>query len=98
MATGWDSWAPTSRSLRIASSDSYPEGMAVVRSVVFALAVMGVAAFAPRPADAAPTGVSSLSSSPVTVYSAKWCSACRSLIAGLQARKIGFDVIDVDEN
>jgi hypothetical protein len=72
--------------------------MTVVRSVVFALAVTAVAIGAVERADAAPAGASSLSSSPVTVYSATWCSACRSLIGGLQDRKITFDVIDVDEN
>ena len=50
---------------------------------------------APRVASA---DVSSLSSSPVTVYGAKWCSACRTLEGGLKERKIAFEVIDVDEN
>jgi glutaredoxin len=45
-----------------------------------------------------PPEVSSLSSSPVTVYGAKWCSACRSLERGLTDRKIAFEVIDVDDN
>lgn len=47
---------------------------------------------------APPPAVSSLSSTPVTVYSAKWCSACRSLEKGLNERKIGFDIVDVDDN
>ena len=42
--------------------------------------------------------VSSLSSSPVTVYGAKWCSACRTLESGLKERKIAFDVVDVDDH
>ncbi|MDB5212859.1 MAG: hypothetical protein JWO86_786 [Myxococcaceae bacterium] len=46
----------------------------------------------------ADSGISSLSSSPVTVYGAKWCSACRSLEGGLKDRKIAFEVIDVDDN
>ena len=49
-------------------------------------------------AQAASPNVSSLSSSPVTVYGAKWCSACRALESGLKARKIAFDVVDVDDN
>lgn len=49
-------------------------------------------------ASAANAGVSSLSGAPVTVYSAKWCSACRSLQSGLAERKIAFDVVDVDDN
>lgn len=40
--------------------------------------------------------MSSVTSSPVTVYGAKWCSACRSLERGLTERKIAFDVVDVD--
>jgi glutaredoxin len=32
----------------------------------------------------------------VTVYGAKWCSACRALEKGLGERKIAFDVVDVD--
>ncbi len=49
-------------------------------------------------ASAADAGVSSLTTAPVTVYSAKWCSACRALQSGLTERKIAFDVVDVDEN
>jgi glutaredoxin len=59
-------------------------------------AAVGVAG-ASAPASAAPS-VSSLSSTPITVYGAKWCSACRSLERGLNERKIAFDVIDVDDN
>lgn len=43
-------------------------------------------------------GVSSLTSSPVTIYSAKWCNACRALQSGLADRKIAFETVDVDEN
>lgn len=42
--------------------------------------------------------VSSLSSSPITVYGAKWCRACRTLEGDLKDRKIAFEVIDVDDN
>jgi mycoredoxin len=62
---------------------------------VIAAAVAGGVAFAPRIAGA---DVSSLSSSPVTVYGAKWCSACRTLESGLKERKIAFDLVDVDDN
>lgn len=51
-----------------------------------------------RAAALAPPDVSSLTTSPVTVYSAKWCSACRSLERGLNERKIAFDSVDVDTN
>lgn len=51
-----------------------------------------------RPADAAQPNLSSLSSGGVTIYGAKWCSACRSLEAGLKSRSIAFEVIDVDDN
>jgi hypothetical protein len=51
-----------------------------------------------RAAALAPPDVSSLTTSPVTVYSAKWCSACRSLERGLNERKIAFDTVDVDVN
>ena len=51
-----------------------------------------------RAAALAPPEVSSISTSPVTVYSAKWCSACRTLERGLNERKIAFDTVDVDVN
>lgn len=38
------------------------------------------------------------SSAQVTVYSAGWCSACKSLEAALRSRGIPFGTIDVDEN
>jgi glutaredoxin len=50
-----------------------------------------------RDASAEPS-VSSLASSPITIYGAKWCSACRALERGLTDRKISFEVIDVDDN
>jgi glutaredoxin len=62
--------------------------------VVAAVAVSGPVTMA----SAAAPKVSSLSSSPVTVYGAKWCSACRSLERGLTERKIAFEVVDVDAN
>lgn len=49
-------------------------------------------------AAAAAPNVSSLGGTPVTVYGAKWCSACKTLEAGLRDRKIAFEEIDVDEN
>ena len=42
-------------------------------------------------------GISSSQTS-VTIYGAAWCSACRSLEAKLDQRKIPFAVIDVDKN
>jgi mycoredoxin len=63
----------------------------LIATLVFAL---GVA----TPAVAAEPNVSSLASSGVTIYGAKWCSACRSLERGLTDRKIAFEVIDVDDN
>ena len=49
-------------------------------------------------ATAATPDLSSIASSPVTVYAAKWCSACRALERGLTDRQIAFAVIDVDDN
>jgi mycoredoxin len=60
--------------------------------VVIGLSIAGAAASAAEP------NVSSLSSGGVTIYGAKWCSACRSLERGLADRKIAFEVIDVDDN
>lgn len=62
-----------------------------------AISVTGASSMASAAGAAAPS-VSSLTSSPVTVYGAKWCSACRSLERGLTERKIAFEVIDVDES
>lgn len=42
--------------------------------------------------------VSSLSQSSITIYSAKWCSACKTLEKGLDARKISYDMVDVDDH
>ena len=61
---------------------------------IVALAALGGSSVA----SAASPDVSSLTSTPVTVYSAKWCSACRALQSGLAERRIAFDVVDVDEN
>lgn len=67
--------------------------------LVAILAGLSLAAFGgARLARAAEPNVSSLGSSPVTIYGAKWCSACRSLEAGLSERKISFSVVDVDES
>ena len=49
-------------------------------------------------ASAADGKVSSVATAPVTVYGARWCSACRSLERGLAERKIAFEVVDVDAN
>ncbi len=61
--------------------------------VVLAAAACVVGSSAPASAD-----VSSITASPVTVYGAKWCPACRSLENGLRERKIAFDMVDVDES
>ena len=62
-----------------------------------AVSVAGFSAIA-NGANAAEPTASSFSSSPVTIYGAKWCSACRALERGLTDRRITFDVIDVDDN
>jgi mycoredoxin len=69
----------------------------VSRVVVLGAAVAVAIGFA-GPEGVASADVSSLSSSPITVYGAKWCSACRTLEGGLKDRKIAFEVIDVDDN
>jgi glutaredoxin len=67
--------------------------------LVLALTVIGVGvAGSSRDAIAGESGVSSLSSAPITIYGAKWCSACRTLERGLTERKIAFEVVDVDDN
>lgn len=69
--------------------------MRALRPLLFSIAaVLGVA----TAASAAQPNVSSLSSAPVTIYGAKWCSACKSLERGLTDRKISFEVVDVDDN
>jgi mycoredoxin len=63
------------------------------------VAALGLASAAEmRAAKAAEPNVSSMVTTPVTVYGAKWCSACRALERGLTDRKIAFAVIDTDEN
>ena len=64
-------------------------------SFVFAAAIV---ALSTTIAGASERNVSSFASSPVTVYGAKWCSACRSLERGLTDRKIAFEVVDVEAN
>lgn len=44
-----------------------------------------------------PTGVEQ-SMAQVTLYTATWCPACKSLDAALRSRGIPFAAIDVDEN
>jgi hypothetical protein len=66
----------------------------LIAGLVFALGL----ATGTHPSVAAEPNVSSLSSSGVTIYGAKWCSACRSLERGLSDRKIAFEVVDVDDN
>ncbi|MFO0734900.1 MAG: glutaredoxin family protein [Labilithrix sp.] len=68
---------------------------AVVVALASSLALLGLLLGGPRDATA---GVSSLTSSAVTVYGARWCSACKSLEKGLADRKIPFDLVDVDDN
>jgi mycoredoxin len=69
--------------------------IAVVAMLVFTWSVGGHAAsqsgFPERAAI-------SSSQTAVTVYGATWCSACRSLEAKLDQRRIPFSVIDVDKN
>lgn len=62
-----------------------------------AVAIAGSSSSADARSPAQPN-VSSLASSAITVYAAKWCSACRSLERGLTERQIAFEVIDVDDN
>jgi len=71
--------------------------LGLVALVGVGLAITGGSSTASA-AALAPPDVSSLTTSPVTVYSAKWCSACRSLERGLTERKIAFDTVDVDAN
>ncbi|WP_169928274.1 glutaredoxin family protein [Labilithrix luteola] len=71
--------------------------MRIVRAIVVSAAV-ALATVVSTVSTSASAGVSSLTSSPVTIYGAKWCSACRSLESGLIAKKISFEVIDVDDN
>lgn len=72
---------------------TYGEGVRLALASL--VVVLGLVTSRPNVASA---GVSSLSPSAVTVYGARWCSACRSLEAGLRERKIAFDVVDVDDN
>jgi mycoredoxin len=69
-----------------------------VAFVLAAVAVVVALAGSSNEAGAAERNVSSISSAPITIYGAKWCSACRSLERGLTDRKIPFDVVDVDDN
>ena len=71
--------------------------MTPLRPLLFVLASAVVVGFVGAPSVAS-ADVSSLSSSPITIYGAKWCSACRTLEGGLKDRKIAFEVIDVDDN
>jgi mycoredoxin len=48
--------------------------------------------------SAPPRVAISSSQAAVTVYGASWCSACRSLEAKLDERRIPFSLIDVDKN
>jgi mycoredoxin len=69
-----------------------------VRSLLAGLVFAVAATSAASAGRAAQPQVSSLSAGGVTIYGAKWCSACRSLERGLTERKIAFEVVDVDEN
>jgi mycoredoxin len=78
----------------------YSRSVTSLRSLVVVLSaalVIASAGFAGSEGVAS-ADVSSLSSSPITIYGAKWCSACRTLEGGLKGRKIAFEVIDVDDN
>jgi mycoredoxin len=68
---------------------------AAVVGVACSFALLSVLLTGPRDATA---GVSSLASSSVTIYGAKWCSACKHLEKGLAERKVAFDLVDVDDN
>lgn len=74
--------------------------MSLVRPLVFVLAACAASGVAGAPGTAAASerGVSSIASSPVTIYGAKWCSACRTLERGLTDHKVAFEVVDVDDN
>ncbi len=73
--------------------------MTSLRALVFVVAAAVVGGLVAAPgAASADSGISSFSSTPVTIYGAKWCSACRTLEAGLKDRKIAFEVVDVDDN
>ncbi len=70
-----------------------------IGTVVVLLSAGVIAALSlPERASAVERNVSSLTASPITVYGAKWCSACRALEKGLTERQIAFDRVDVDEN
>ena len=75
--------------------------MSLVR-VAAAAALLGIALAAgatdSSAGQAAGPRLDSFSSSPVTVYAATWCSACRSLEQGLTERQVPFDVVDVEKN
>ena len=62
--------------------------MHLIRASLLALGLLSLGA----------AGPSSLTNSSVTVYGAKWCSACKSLERGLDQRKIAYDVVDVDDH
>ncbi len=67
--------------------------------VLLGLVVLAVSGtLATTSAGAATPNVSSLAGTPVTVYGARWCSACRSLESGLVDRKIAFEKVDVDDH
>jgi mycoredoxin len=67
----------------------------VVATLALTLTVASQAASRP---SSPPRGAISSSQTAVTVYGATWCSACRSLEAKLDERKIPFSLIDVDKN
>jgi mycoredoxin len=69
--------------------------VAIAATLALTLTAFGYAAS--RPSAPQRVGISS-SQSAVTVYGASWCSACRSLEAKLNERRIPFDMIDVDKN
>lgn len=91
-ASSWASTTTARADVRLC----YALGVTLRHSVLVLAALALAPVVALRPASAEPN-VSSLASSPVTVYGAKWCSACKSLESALTARKVAFEVVDVDE-
>lgn len=71
-------------------------GVLAALALTFTIGTVGSQA-AHRSGDRSRVEISSSDTS-VTIYGATWCSACRSLEAKLDTRKIPFSVIDVDKN
>lgn len=77
----------------------YASRVSFVRpALVAAVCAVALVLVAGPERSAEASAVSSLTSSGVTIYGAKWCSACKSLEKGLAQRNIAFDLVDVDDN